>query len=414
MKILWLSHLIPYPPKGGALQRSYNLIKELSRYHEVHLLAFNQKELMASLFESPEEGIAEAHKSLSILCKRVQFFSIPSVNHFGMHYLLAVKSLIHEPYNINWLKSTEYSNVIKKWVKQEKYDLVHFDTISLVPFFDAVPASIPTVLDHHNIESHMLIRRAKNEKNILKKMYFWQEGKRLSRYERSFCPRFSLNITCSDIDSVRLNKEVPTAEVVTIPNGVDLKFFNPHNLRTESDRLIFIGSMTWYPNIEAVKYIAEKIWLPLKKKHPNLSCDIIGANPPRELKSIGDKLPDFNIHGFVDDIRDYLAAASVYICPIRDGGGTKLKVLDAMAMAKAIVAHPVACEGIDVTHAENVLLAEREDLFVEYVDLLLTNKKKREKLGEAARKLVEQLYSYKSIGQKLAKSFQNCIGDANT
>jgi glycosyltransferase involved in cell wall biosynthesis len=406
MKILWLSHLIPYPPKGGVLQRSYNLVKELTRYHEVDLLAFNQRSLISPLFQSVAAGVEEARSALRLICRRLAFFDIPSDRTIWGPYALALKSLWNEPYNINWLKSNVFASTLSKWLQEEDYDLVHFDTISLVPFFSLVPPSIATSLDHHNIESHMLLRRARNESNLLKRVYFWQEGMRLAKYERRFCKRFSLNITCSDIDTGRLLELAPHANVLTIPNGVDLEFFKPQGLPTHPNSLIFIGTMNWYPNIEAVLYIAEKLWPRLKHKHPGLTCDIVGANPPASIRALSNRFPDFHVHGFVDDVRPYIEQATIYVCPIRDGGGTKLKILDAMAMEKAVVAHPLACEGINVRHGHNVLLAENELMFIEYIDHLLNADKKRETLGRAARRLMEESYGYHAIGKQLSEALQ--------
>lgn len=409
MKILWLSHLIPYPPKGGVLQRSHNLLKELAHYHEVDLLAFNQNSLMGSMFESVAAGVEEARSVLSLICRRLAFFDIPSDRFAWGHYAVALKSLIHEPYNINWLKSKVFASVLENWLHEKNYDLVHFDTLSLVPFFPIVPPTNATSLDHHNIESHMLLRRAGNEPNLMKRGYFWQEGLRLARYERKYCPRFSLNITCSDIDTERLLDLAPQSNVLTIPNGVDLEYFKPQGLRIQPNRLIFIGTMNWYPNIEAVLYIAEKLWPRLKQKHPGLACDIIGANPPASICALADRFPDFYVHGFVDDVRPYIEQATIYVCPIRDGGGTKLKILDAMAMEKAIVAHPVACEGINVSHGHNVLLAENETMFIENIDHLLGSEIERETLGKAARRLMEESYGYHAIGKQLSEALQVCV-----
>ena len=409
MKILWLSHLIPYPPKGGVLQRSYYLLKEVARYHDVDLLAFNQKKLFCQFFESLESGLDESHKVLSKICHQLAFFNIESDRHtFGPH-VLALKSFFLEPYNINWLKSKEYSLLMKEWIDKTEYDLIHFDTISLIPFFNLVPSSVATSLDHHNIESHMLKRRARKEKNIIKKFYYWQEGVRLGQYERQYCPQFSINITCSDLDSDRLQQLAPEAKVFAIPNCVDTDFFNPTGRPIEPNSIIFVGSMSWYPNIEAVLYIAEKIWPRLQQMHQDLQIHIIGANPPESIRALANMHAGFHVHGFVDDIRPFMASATVYLCPIQDGGGTKLKILDAMAMGKAVVAHPVACEGINVEHDVNVLLADSPTMFIKYVDLLIRNYEKRATLEAQARKLIESEYNVKIIGKKLSNSFEDCV-----
>lgn len=407
MKILWLSHLIPYPPKGGVLQRSYHLINELAKHHQVDLLAFNQHGLIGPLFDSVETGVNEANAVLGKICDRHLFFEIPAETGRGGKRWLALKSLISAPYNINWLRSSEFKRTVREWIETTQYDLVHFDTISLIPFFDCVPPHVATVLDHHNIESHMLLRRAANESHWLKRFYFYQEGIRLRAYEKKYCPRFTLNITCSDIDTERLLALSPTSTAVTVPNGVDLDYFKSAGAE-KANKLIFVGTMNWYPNIEAVLYIAHHIWPTLKRRHPDLEIDIIGANPPDQIKNLQVEYPGFNVHGFVDDVRPYIDAAAVYVCPIRDGGGTKLKILDAMAMSKAIVSHPIACEGIQVSNGDNVIFAQTPAEFIAQIEALLKAPERIDEIGRQARLLMESTYGYHSIGKKLAELFTQC------
>lgn len=409
MKILWLSHLIPFPPKGGVLQRSYNLLKELSVYHEVDLMAFNQRSLIGPLFSSMEEALSQANQAVGEFCGRKIFFEIPNEVGVGGKYLLAARSIFSGPYSIAWLASKKYREILIDWTIQNTYDAVLFDTISLVPYLKYIPRSAFTILDHHNIESQMLIRRYGNERNILKKLYFFQEGIRLQRYERTYCPRFDINITCSELDTARLRKLVPGAKVETIPNGVDTDYFQPHRSYKNSHRLVFAGTMNWYPNIQAVEFIASCLWARLKTKFPEAEMDVIGANPPRAIKRFGESLQGFKVHGFVDDVRPYLDGATIYVCPINDGGGTKLKILDAMSMAIPIVAHPIACEGIDVTDGHDVLLASDEDSFIEQITRLMGSEVLRRSIGEAARQTAIKQYSYTSIGRQFANLITSSV-----
>ena len=409
MRILWLSHLIPYPPKGGVLQRSYNLLRETSRYHDIDLIAFNQKQLLNTFYETLEDGIEDARYSLDSFCDNIEFVPIKSdLTRYGK-YMLALKSIFTEdPYTVNWLKSAEFINALIHMVKTYTYDLVHFDTISLVPYLKYIP-NIPTVLDHHNIESHMLIRRANNENNIAKKWYFNQEGLRLNKIERNICPLFGLNITCSSIDKVRLMDIAPGSRIEVIPNGVDTDYFKQDTATQQDMSLIFVGRLNWYPNIEAVQFIAHKIWPALMESNPNIHIDIIGANPPDDVKKVGDKYSNFRVHGFVDDIRPYINKAAIYICPINDGGGTKLKILDAFSMGKAVIAHPIACEGINVQEGKNVLFAQTPDEYINLINKLIGNESLRSKLGMEARYLIEQEYAYRMIGERLSSLYIDCI-----
>ncbi|MGX5172736.1 glycosyltransferase family 4 protein [Aliikangiella sp. IMCC44653] len=410
MKILWLSHFIPYPPKGGVLQRGYHLVKQLAKYHDVHLLAFNQEDLMRPLFPSVEQGVNEAKQHLSTYCKSVSFVPLPLDKSPLAKKWMAFKSLFgHSPYTMNWLLSNEYAEKIQQLMAEHEFDFVHFDTISLAPF-KVHCGNVKTSLDHHNIESHMLIRRASKEPNILKRLYFLQEGKRLEKFEKSFCPKFDFNFTCSEIDTQRLQEIAPNANSHTIANGVDTSYFVPNPEIEKVDRLIFVGTLSWYPNIEAVNFIANEIWPAIKEKHPNLQVDIIGANPPQSILDLAHQDDRFHVHGFVDDILPLLHQAKCYICPIKDGGGTKLKIVDALSIGMAIVADEIACEGINVKNNQNVLFAQTANEYVEQIESVLFNNAKREGLQQNARELALAEYSYASIGKKLAELFNHYAG----
>jgi len=422
VKILWLSHLVPYPPKGGVLQRSYNLVRELAKYHEVDLLAFNQKPMMLLHYPDIATGLADARAHLGEFCRRIEVLELPvDKSPYGRHWI-ALKSLFTRPYNINWLVSDEYADRLRVWLSESHYDLVHFDTISFAPYMSLLPASMATALDHHNIESPMLIRRAEQESNWIKKFYFWQEGVRLRHYEANHCPQFSTNITCSDLDTERLLDISPRCDAQTIPNGVDIDYFKPVEEgksgeeskpgTSEEDgelRLIFVGRLNWYPNTQAVRYIAESLWPLLKQRWPTIKFDIIGANPPAVAKELAAKDSNFIVHGFVDDVRPYMTRASVYVCPITDGGGTKLKMLDALAMGNAIVADPIACEGINVTEGVNVLMASDPATYIQRIAEFVESPEKRAAFGRAARALIENEYSYAAIGKSLAALYESRV-----
>ena len=407
MKILWLSHLIPYPPKGGVLQRSYNMIKELSKYHEVHLVAFNQSALQEAMFESNDKGKELSKIHLLTFCKSVEFLDIPVDQvKFGKHFLAGYGLLNGYPYTILWLKSKAMRNHLQHALKDHSFDIFHIDTISLAPYIDILNKDTPLVLDHHNIESHMMLRRSKQEKNRFKKLYFRKEGQKLEEYEKSICKSFNLHITCSDIDSDRLRRIDDSLNIETIPNGVDVEYFTPSDASTLAKRLVFAGGLNWYPNRDAMEYFARHIWPILKSNDSDFEIDIIGKSPSETLLAQAKNDEGFHVHGFVDDVRPYIQRAGIYICPIRDGGGTKLKILDALAMQKAIVAHPAACEGIEVQEGVHVLFAESPDDFAGQIIRLSKDDELRKTLGLNARTLIKDKYSYKIIGEKLSSLYE--------
>lgn len=405
MNILWLSHLVPYPPKGGVLQRSYNLIRELSKYHTVYLLAFVQPSLLGAMFSSIEQGEREALNELLKFCKRVRFVSIPSEQARFGRFTLTIKSLFTtNGYTVNWLCSEAMFSTVREWCKGTKFDWVHADTIGLVPYA-GTETGIRKTLDHHNVESDMMMRRASLQRNFLKKLYFLQEGYKLRAYEKRACPQFDVNITCSDLDKDRLLESIPGLNVAVIPNGVDLEYFCPMNLGEEEHSVIFAGGLNWYPNLDAMLFFAEQVWPLLRRTTPDVRMTVVGKNPPARLTSLAKNDHNFRVMGFVDDVRPYIDKAAVYVCPIRDGGGTKLKILDALAMGKPVVSNPIACEGIDVADGESVLFATSPEDYVKSIARLFDDKDLREKLGRNGRQLITAKYSYTSIGKQLATLF---------
>lgn len=405
MKILWLSHFVPYPPKGGLLQRGYHLLKQTAKYHDVHVLAFQQNDLMTPLFSNVEEGLDKAQQHLLGYCKSVKILDIPSDSSTIKKYTTALKSLVTKfPYNLNWLISDEYRDTLIKLLDQESFDFIHFDTISLA-IYKQYCGDIRSSLDHHNIESHMLLRRASNESNILKKFYYYQEGKRLQKYEKIFCPTFNFNFTCSEIDTIRLQDLSHQSVCHTIANGVDVEFFKPLANVDKKNRLLFVGTLSWYPNIEAVNYIANDIWPVLKKRIPTIEIDIIGANPPKEILELAKNDSNFRVHGFVEDIIPYYHSAKCYVCPIKDGGGTKLKIVDALSIGMAIIADEIACEGIDVTDKDTVLFAASPEEYVNAIEQCFDNDEQRIRLQNQSRQLAIDKYSYDNIGKELSNLF---------
>lgn len=399
-KILWLSHLVPYPPKGGVLQRSYNLIREVSRYNDVTLLAFNQTSLVGSL-----ELLQEAKAHFSTFCKVEDVVIIPSEASRVKKLLLLLKGLLPtKTYTVEWLQSKLFEQKLEALLTREHFDVIHVDTISLVPYVTKYK-DIKIVLNHHNIESLMLLRRAENEKNWLKKIYFWQEGKKLMRFERKLCGSFSLNVTCSHLDTDRLKTIAPNIKCIDVPNGVDLQYFQPVDVAKVEKSLIFAGGLSWYPNLDAMNFFLSKVWPQLVVEIPTISFTIIGRNPPEWMLALQAEYPNLKVTGFVDDVRPYLSQAHIYICPIRDGGGTKLKVLDALAMRMPLVADPIACEGIDVIDGESVIYATTPEDYVDSIKRLINDPVLCKKISDTGATIIHQNYSFESLGKKLSDAY---------
>jgi glycosyltransferase involved in cell wall biosynthesis len=194
---------------------------------------------------------------------------------------------------------------------------------------------------------------------------------------------------------------------VAVPNGVDAEYFQPAHRDSTVPSLIFVGSLNWYPNVDAALFLLREVWPIAKVRHPDLRLDIVGSAPPKSVLDLAAGLIDVRVHGFVDDIRPLMDEATLYVCPIRDGGGTKLKLLDAFAMEKCVIAHPVACEGIDISPGVNVQLAESAESFADSIDRLVGDPAARVAMGRAARSLVVGAYAFSQIGRQLCGLFES-------
>jgi len=403
MKILWISHLLSYPPKGGVMQRSFNMLRELCRYNDVDFLTFYQ----TAHHVFPGNSLENGKKEISKLCNLMGVYPVPG-DHSRLRKILNIMAGLttKDPYMIWWLRNSSFLRAVHEASMKGNYDIFYFDTIALSQYLDALTKGKgATVLNHHNIESRLMHRRSKNEKSILKSLYFSMEGKKREKYERQLCPRFDHNIVVSQLDKDRFREINGDLSCSVVPNGVDLKYFKPVGIEQKDNSIIFVGGLTFYPNIAAVRFILRYVWKPLKKKRPFLKFYIVGKFPPEDVRKATESDPSIIVTGYVDDIRPLMEKAAVYVCPITDGGGTRLKILDALAMEKALVAHPVACEGIDVTDGIDVVLANSPEQFVESIDQLLGNPDRRKALGERGRLLIESKYSYEAIG----KDFHNTL-----
>lgn len=410
MRILWISHFLPYPPKAGLLQRGYHLIRELARHSDVDLLTFNQPRLLNPLMPPTVDAPAAAAHALEDFCRVRGVVDIPLARIPQGRAILALMSLMRgQPYEMSWLRSPKFEKLLGSLLADARYDLIHLDTIGLAGYLPAIREHSPTTcvsLGHHNIESHMLHRRASLHESGLLRSYFEREARLLESHEKRLCPRFDLNITCSDLDTARLRDLTDADPVVTIPNGVDTTMLAPGTMKRDPNRLLFVGTMNWYPNVDAMRFFLNEAWPLLTAAHPALQIDIIGNAPPQDLLRAAQRDPRVRVHGFVDDLQPYLQNAGIYVCPIRDGGGTKLKVLEAFASGIPMVAHPVACEGIEIQDGVHAVLASSAADFAAAVSRLMERTEERARLADSARRLVEERYSFSSIGQMLHQSFR--------
>lgn len=407
MRILWLGHNLAYPPKGGPLQRNYNLLKEAAKYHEVHALVFDQP-------ASRPPGVTPEHcvEALLKFCASVEWVSLPK-DSFGIgRYWRALCGLLTgEPYEFRWLRSKEMAQRLQRLASRFKFDVVHADTLGLSPYVSLIP-SAGTVLNHHDIESALVQRRAVNEHSLLWRMFWSREATHLLAAERHWCPLFHVNMVVSDDEGQLLKPSCQESHIRVVPNGVDTGYFTPR-VDPGGARLLFCGRLDQLANKGAITFFFNSIWPQLADRMKEIEIDVVGKNPPAWLRELCKRDLRIHVPGFVDDVRPYFQNATIFVCPIMDGGGTRLKILDALAMGMPIVSTTFAASGLALRNGEHLLIADTAEAFVEQIVRLLADKGLREHLAQGGVDVVSHAYSWDTIGRSLVAAYEEAAATKN-
>lgn len=399
MKVLWLGHNLGYPPKGGALQRNYNLIREVARKCELHVLAFDQA-ITRPDHISPEDCVT----ALGRFCASVDWVPLNNSSFWRTKHGIAVKALIcGEPYDFSWLRSGEMASKLERIIKRVAPDVVHFDALGLAQYLPSV-GEVGTVLTHHDVESRKISVRAEKVSNLLLRGYFELEAAKLASSEQEWCPQFGVNVVVSEDEGKVLSRACPGLRFRVVPNGVDTGYFTPRK-DPKGKTILFCGSMDMHPNQEAVEYFLRKIWPRIVAQSPGVKLCVAGKNPPDWLVRVGKTDPRVQITGFIDDVRPYFQKATVCICPILSGGGTRLKILDSLAMGVPVVATSFAASGLFLVHDKHLLLADAEEQFAEYTLQLLNDPSLRSRLANTGAEEVNRLYSWTVVGETLMNTY---------
>jgi len=407
VRILWLGHFVPWPPTGGSLIRSYHLVREAAQGNELALLCLNQSNLLPSL-----EAVEEARRVLSQLCDSVDIEPIPAERGTRTRErVLARSTLTGRSYDETWFSSRVLARRLRELAGRFRPDIIHFDSVGLAPYARRV-SSFPLVLNHHNIESQMMARRAQLERSWPLRQLLKLQARRLEALETRSAPWFRAHLTVSELDSERLRSHVPTARMQVIPNGVDLDFFRPlpADRQVVPRSIIFAGGLSWYPNRTAVEWLLAEILPRLRSRYSDANVTIIGRDPPQAFLDAAERDPGLSFTGFVDDIRPYIARSAVYACPIFDGGGTRLKILDTLAQGIPLVATTMAIEGVGIESGRHALLADEAEGFAAAIGRIFEEPALGERLALAGRQLVEQRFGWEAIGKRLRAVYSEAAG----
>ena len=410
MRLLWLSHVLPHPPKGGVLQRSYHLIRGASSVHDVDLLTFRQRAFHPDL-ESLSESVDALAEFVDV--RGVVDLPVDRGRAAKMAKLLS-SAVTAEPYSIRWNAGAEMDRCIRELASENEYDVVHFDAIGMFQYRHHFPKTV-WVLNHHNIESQMMYQRAEHAPLPLRTYLRW-EARRLARWEARHGAEADLHLVVSKLDAERICQHVTGAQCAIVENSVDTAFFRPLGTEKRAGHVVFVGRIDGYANLSAVRWLRDEIWPLIEGGDQRRTLGIVGRNPPDDIVAWGRSNASVEVSGFVDDVRSAFDEAEVFVCPIYQGGGTRLKILDAMAMGLPIVSHSMAIEGLDIHPEEHVLVADDARSTANAVERLLTDRGLRERLGGAAQARIEALYSTRAVHKHLNEAYEQAFqrGRADT
>ncbi|HEY3266703.1 MAG TPA: glycosyltransferase [Armatimonadota bacterium] len=393
MHVLFVSTRSPYPLNGGHPLRTYHTLREAAKRHYVSFLTFIQH-------EDEWDGLSV----LEEFCEDVVALPVPADERkaaLGAGLVGNIAS--RRPFVAQKYETHAMRHAIRQVVETSPVDLLHLDMLPL-SVYRRDAGLVPVVQVDHNVEYILLERRAKTEGGLAR-MFWAQQARRLKRFEAEAIGAATRTIAVSDIDAAILRELAPGAEVRTVPNGVDVDFFEPADQPPEPDELVFVGAMTHYPNVDSVRFFVDEIWPRIRAVRPNAHFTVIGPHPPESVLAYG-RLPGVTVAGLVPDIRPFVAKAAVYVVPLRVGGGTRLKILDAMAMGKAIVSTAVGCEGLEVTDGADIAVEDTPDAFAARVLGFMADATARDSMGRAARATAERLYGWPRLGEMQEAVYQ--------
>jgi glycosyltransferase involved in cell wall biosynthesis len=265
-----------------------------------------------------------------------------------------------------------------------------------------------TILGEQNVDSSVWYRLARTEPNPLRKLIFYSQYRSFMGYESRICRYFDMCICVSAQDQKELASLCPGTAIEVVPNGVDPDYFRPGETEEDETRLVFTGSMDWHPNEDAVLYFCERIFPLIRAELPEIKFYIVGSNPTdRVLKLRG--IEGVIVTGSVEDVRPYIASAAVYIVPLRIGGGTRLKILQALAMKKAVISTSIGCEGLDLQQDKHLLVADEPRQFAARTVQLIRDRSMRSRLGDDGKALVQERYDWDVIARKLELVYRRLI-----
>lgn len=393
MRVLWMKSDYVLPPDTGGKIRTYNLMRELNQLCDLTYLAFKA---------TPEPN--EEPEIKSVADQVVTVYKQEEEKSGLGFYLRVLRGMASRlPYILQKYRSRKIVEHQRAFVKSDDGP-----TVVLCDFLEMAEnvdwnLPCPKVLFQHNVESVIYERYFSTETNPLKKAYFNYERKRMTRYEAEACNRFDLVFTVSDEDKQKLRDEFGvTCPIEVLETGVDTSFFAPRDEPVaQPGKLVFLGSMDWMPNIDGMKWFMRDVYPLIKQQCPHVTLDIVGRRPVPEIQKMATDDASVNVIADVPDVRPYIAGCELFIVPLRVGGGSRIKIYEAMAMNRPVVSTTIGAEGLPLTPEEHISIGDSPAEFANQVADLFGDSAKRNQIAADGFELVTKNYQWKNVAKKL-------------
>ncbi len=394
LNVLVVSAFPPSRTSGGRV-RLRALVRGLASRHAVTVLSFR----------SPHEGGIPADD-----VSGVEIQTVPNERlglSGGAKRRLQARSVFsrHSFERLAHDGGRQFQTALDRVLAHERFDVVHVEG-SAMAHLD-FPKGLPVVLDEQNIEYDVLQRSAAVTPSFPRKVYNRLNALKVRIEEERSWRAVRACAVPSPRDEVFVRRAAPRTLAGVVPNGVDLEFFTPTEAPPERGTILFFGEIGYYPNTDALGFFLDEVWPSVRRAHPSARLVIVGPSVPPQIARRASA--DVTIVGAVPDVRPYLGRAEVVIVPLRIGGGTRLKILEALAMRKAVVSTSLGAEGLDVAHERDILIADGAESFATAVGRVLDDPRLGQRLGDAGRSLIEERYGWDVSVRSLERLYRSAI-----
>jgi len=386
MRILFAALSMPFPPTNGHRLRTWALVRALAQEgHDVTLISFAE----------PEE-LHREDAELRAVCRAVERLPVPGAHSARWEPLRRALALLsREPYGVRRFRSPAFTASLTRALARDRFDLVICDGIYNVQNLPA-GLTVPVLLNKDDVAHVILERYVRLERNPLARLYARLEARKVKRWEQRACAGMAANLVCSEVDREILERLCPGVPMLVVPNVVDTEHYAPAG-EGEPLTVLFQGGMDWHPNRDAVEFFAAEILPELRRLVPAVTFRVAGRSPSDDFRRRFAGAPGLEFTGTVPDMRTEIARATVCVVPLRIGSGTRLKILEAGAMAKPIVSTTLGAEGLTLRHGEEILIADDPACIARTISDLLRNQMRRDALGTAARHRILEYYSHAAL-----------------